>query len=90
LSSSIKENESYNLANVAIFPNPTDGNITINLTDNESWLIEINNYYGQVVKRLNTNEQTVYLDLNLLPSGIYFVKISNGNKQYVKKLVKNS
>lgn len=72
----IKENSSS--AHVAIFPNPSKGQLTIKQTDknNFSSLITIYNSTGQIVLSKRLNSITEIVDTNL-SNGIYFLVLSN-------------
>ena len=77
---------------VNVMPNPSSGNITVQLQTNsdESWQIEVYNSTGSLV--LNTGEMqsgnTVYQNnWSSLSSGLYLVKISQGSETATKRLV---
>lgn len=77
---------------VNVMPNPSSGNITVQLQTNsdESWQIEVYNSTGSLV--LNTGEMqsgnTVYQNnWSSLSSGLYLLKISQGSKTATKRLV---
>lgn len=81
-------NEETNLQNVkhTIYPNPTNGRVTIQLTGKDYNLtnsINICSVTGSIVKRININNPTnqIELDVSNLPSGTYFIHMhfSNGN-----------
>ena len=64
-----------NKNNIAIYPNPTTGNLTIDLMEaHEDVTIEINNVMGQVVQQL-TYATTQRINLDLKTNGMYFIKV---------------
>ncbi|MBI5538740.1 MAG: T9SS type A sorting domain-containing protein [Bacteroidia bacterium] len=73
-----------------VYPNPTNGKFTITETDNIK-LIEVVNVLGKIIyctipeNRLNKSE----IDLSNVPKGIYFIKVDNGDKVHVEKVVLN-
>lgn len=70
-------------------PNPTMGNVTVNLSKNTgNELIELIDYTGKVVLSEKMNAATKTIDLNHLSNGIYFVKVIAGNEVKVEKLIK--
>jgi hypothetical protein len=75
-----------NTANLfSIYPNPTNGLLTINSTSSISEITVYNNL-GQ---QLFTSEKTNQVDISTLSEGIYFVKIKDKNGQTeTKKVVK--
>lgn len=77
---------------VNVMPNPSSGNITVQLQTNsdESWQIEVYNSTGSLV--LNTGEMqsgnTVYQNnWSSLSPGLYLLKISQGSETATKRLV---
>ena len=83
-------NELSNL-NVIIYPNPTNGIVTISLPENSNDTIKLD-LYDVVGKKLNidtTNQNTsneINIDLSNLAKGNYFIKISDGSESVVKKI----
>ncbi|MEP7169531.1 MAG: T9SS type A sorting domain-containing protein, partial [Bacteroidota bacterium] len=72
---------------ISISPNPSSGIFTITFPENfPKGKIEIYNVMGEKMysEAFNSKLQTVNSKLN---PGIYFVKITGGEKQYVQKLV---
>ncbi|PLX05384.1 MAG: hypothetical protein C0594_07590 [Marinilabiliales bacterium] len=70
---------------VAIFPNPSRGTFSIQ-TPIEQYSVKIINSRGQEIYSNNDNNQNITIELNTEP-GIYFIKITNANSQYIKKLI---
>jgi len=59
--------------NLKIFPNPSNGSIT--LSGNKSSQIIISNELGQIIKTIELSEANLFkMELNDMPSGIYFVR----------------
>jgi len=77
-----------------IFPNPTDGLLTIQSTDfeNDHYKIVISNTLGQILveKDINiSNKLSDYLmDIKVLPMGIYFLTINSAKLNRVYKVEK--
>jgi PKD repeat protein len=65
-----------------IYPNPTDGIITIEHNADEGTVF-IMNSMGQVVKTIQLNSQKETLDLNEFTSGIYFIQVIDRQKQVI-------
>ena len=84
----IEEIEAAN--SIAIYPNPSNGQLTI---DNGQWIIEDIGIYdisGRTVETWHTaslQQQTV-LDISHLSSGIYFIKVKTEEGKVVKKIIK--
>jgi PKD repeat protein len=78
---------------VVLSPNPTTGEVFISfesekLTD--KWEAHFLSADGktQLQKKLDPTQQVQSFDIGLLPSGVYFVRIFNEKKTYIRKLVK--
>lgn len=79
------------LESIAIAPNPTNGKVNINLTLNETALVDLQvmNINGQIVAAFatqNTSDYQTTVDLSDLASGLYFAKIIVDNEVLVKKI----
>ncbi len=84
--------EELTLTDAQIFPNPSNGNVSVrfNNTVSSDVTIEVSNLVGQVVYTTNevATSGTNTLDLNLadLNDGQYIVKISNGQAHTIAKV----
>lgn len=73
---------------ISTFPNPASDKLTINYKANNKAHLQISNAVGAIVF-----EKTFYKEFNetvntsLLKSGTYFIKISDADNVYVKKLI---
>lgn len=74
---------------IMIYPNPTDGNFSINLGSlNESAEISISDLTGKLIyKRSAPQKQVLSISLTE-PSGFYFIRVHSGEKIAVFKLIK--
>jgi len=72
--------------NIRIFPNPADGKITIE-SDFNMVSVEISNINGEKIFESKIQNQKSEIDLSSQPKGIYFAKISDGEKTFVEKIV---
>jgi DNA-binding beta-propeller fold protein YncE len=67
-----------------IFPNPSGGDITVELPANGQGQLEIIDMAGRTIKSISvTGAQTILCDI---PSGNYFIKVTCGNEVYRDKL----
>lgn len=96
LLSGIKENSALFSSVSSVYPNPSNNNAHIKLhsTANiKNASVSILNSLGSTVSSnttaLNLGDNTVRLDTESLPSGIYFATISAGKTKIVKKFVVN-
>ncbi|WP_178988750.1 endonuclease [Winogradskyella schleiferi] len=79
--------DEFNASNIKLYPNPVNNNLTLDLKSNVDTSIEIYDILGKRVLK-NTINKTSALNLQALKSGIYIVKITQGNSTITKKLVK--
>ncbi len=70
---------------ISIFPNPAKTEISIRLKDSMDSEIEIFNLLG---KRILIVKNETWIDLKHFSSGIYFIKIKQGNSLYISKFIK--
>ncbi len=91
--SSVSENKKEAINAYQLIPNPANEkvNITMNLLNNGVVDINIYNMVGQIVKSTLVNGQlgsnTIAIDIENIPSGVYMVKtMANGSSQ-TKKLI---
>jgi len=69
----------------SVYPNPTFGKITV--TGKSINKIEINNLLGENIYTLLSQKNSNEIDLSNFQKGIYFVKIYEGGKFHIEKIV---
>lgn len=86
---SVQQNE---LVGFSLYPNPNNGEFTLKLKSNSNQDIKVQVY--DIRGRLVFNNSYVYtqtfsqpINLNSVQSGMYLVKVSDGNKQTTKKII---
>lgn len=83
---------SDNNINLRIFPNPTKGKFTIEITDLKKSITNsqlcITNIQGEIIYQSKITNSKTEIDLSVQASGIYIVTINSGEKVYHQKLVK--
>jgi hypothetical protein len=80
------ENNLQSQGKVKLYPNPATDRLLIE-SDTDIQKIEMYNQVGQLVKFMNTNGNTLNLNIAELESGIYFVKIFSSIEVITQKLV---
>lgn len=75
-------NENTSKTGFSIFPNPFISSTTIRTIDNlNNASLAVCNSYGQMVKQVNNiSGQTVSLSRDNLPIGLYFIRLTEGDK----------
>ncbi|MFI5170966.1 MAG: T9SS type A sorting domain-containing protein [Chitinophagales bacterium] len=96
-----KEGEMNSDQQILIYPNPNNGTFLISATlrplcalcDKNGTIIEIYNSFGELIysKQINETDGIINetIDLGNISSGIYFIKLSDGENEMVQKLIIN-
>lgn len=81
----------YTMNNVTVFPNPASSNqkVTIaNMKKNGTTLIEIYSAEGnRIYSKASANESVIEINLPTLASGVFIMRLANGDEQINKKLI---
>jgi len=85
--STLGTDEVGNETAVNIYPNPTNGIVTVNASKNIEH-IKVYNVTGENIYTAAANTSTSTLDLNLYPAGVYFVEVKTVEGMVRQKLVK--
>jgi hypothetical protein len=72
---------------IAVFPNPTSHSLSIN-TDISKGIYELRDIAGKLLLSGRIKSAKFTLDISTLSSGIYFISVSDGDKQLFGKVVK--
>ena len=82
-------------ASMTVYPNPTNGIVNVQFTDNNSPITQIHvlDIYGKLLGVVETQNfaslQTAQIDLSRYANGVYFIKaVANGNEMGIRKVVK--
>jgi hypothetical protein len=80
------------ISGVKVFPNPSQGKFTVQLTDNTAAAstITVRNAVGQEIRKIEVNpsaQPMTEIDLGDAGQGIYFIHIQNGEKSTTRKMV---
>ncbi len=74
----------------SVYPNPSNGVFYLRIEDysSESFQVKVVDLIGNELtsRTVSPNEEVIF-DLSTAPKGIYFVKITRGQDQIVKRLV---
>ena len=72
---------------ITVFPNPTNGNITINSKFNIK-SVELYDIQGRILETVIENSNESILDVSKRQNGIYFLKITTDEGNKVEKIIK--
>jgi hypothetical protein len=70
-----------------VYPNPSDGNITLEGANIKGAQVSILNSIGKRIKQMTLENNTNYLNLDELKSGFYFIKIEDNSNEAVRKVL---
>ena len=83
--------QSFELQNIVLYPNPSNGIFNLVTGTNEITGIEVYDVTGKVVwsrKDFEVSNSEIQVNLSSVAQGIYFVKISANNQSTVKRIIK--
>ncbi len=72
---------------VALYPNPTKGNVSINC-DNTIKRVELFDVQGRILQNKIESNNNTQLDISNKPNGLYFIRITTENGMKVEKVIK--
>jgi hypothetical protein len=82
-----------NIRSLSLYPNPTNGNITLQGDWKTSTVsVDVLNTLGQVVFSIvesSTNQGQVVVDLSSVAAGVYQVRVRSGNSLWTGSVIKN-
>lgn len=79
-----------NNKNVRIFPNPSNGNLNLQIEDfDQTFNLEVLELSGKTVMTKVISSANSTLNISELPNGIYFLTLSNSNSRMNFKIMKN-
>ncbi|MBE7442439.1 MAG: T9SS type A sorting domain-containing protein [Flavobacteriales bacterium] len=73
---------------LTIYPNPFNSQFILTYQPTSSAVVEVFNLLGNKVVNQNFTQKNTVLDLANQPNGIYLVKVTDGSKVLIKKVVK--
>jgi len=80
-------NDDFNIDNIVIYPNPSNGIFSIANGNNTIENIEVFDVTGKSIKSKSSSDNSTF-DISNVSNGIYFVKISANNQTTVKRIIK--
>ena len=86
--------EDFSINSFSLYPNPAQANINIRLLQQKKVIsVSLTDVLGQEISSIQIDARTSNVDysfdVNTLPNGLYFIKVSNDQSQVVKRFVKN-
>lgn len=78
------------VSSISAYPNPTNGDLTVNMGTPGVLTAQILNVLGEVVSESSINNTSIvsmHFDLTTQPDGVYFLEIQSKNAKTVKKII---
>lgn len=72
---------------ISIYPNPTDGNLNISVSNGSIDNIVVTDFTGKELMNQAVNADQAEIDLSSYNKGIYLVKVVTENDSYIEKVV---
>ena len=73
---------------ISIYPNPTNGNVSISLPSNDQGNLSIYDAQGKLVQTSNSLKNGDVINLNTYTPGMYTFKIVCGDMNYIERIIK--
>lgn len=83
------DNSYFIVADTYVYPNPTNGMITLKYDVQTNYRITITDSRGQILMLRIVSEPITQLDLNKFPAGMYLLTIEDDLQKITKKIIKN-
>jgi hypothetical protein len=80
--------EGTGLTRTSVYPNPTSGVVTVQLSQGDRELLELTDISGRVIIRSSEIDNSAQFDLSGLSNGIYYLKVRSEAMTEVIKVVK--
>jgi hypothetical protein len=74
------------LEGISIYPNPTEGIIRVNMSDIDTYTIEVMNVLGEMIQTSSVSANTT-LDLSDFGTGVYVVRVSTEEASYTERVI---
>ncbi|MFL5753747.1 MAG: PKD domain-containing protein [Bacteroidia bacterium] len=82
------QNRLVETPDITLYPNPTSGILFIKSELNNATHASVKNNLGEIILQTLLQNKESVIDINGLPSGIYFLHLNDGKNQTVKKFIK--
>jgi hypothetical protein len=74
---------------IEVYPVPVrSGSVSVKLPERGTWSVTLLDAKGQLISTQQTTESLLSIDFEKLPAGAYFLRLRLGEKEAVKKVIK--
>jgi hypothetical protein len=74
---------------VTLYPNPTNGDVTVTLANLTNVSAEVYDAQGKLINSITTLENGTIIELSSVQPGVYMIRLSGDNFSSVERIVKN-
>ena len=74
---------------ISVYPNPTNGNVSISLPSNDQGVLSIYDAQGKLVQTTNSLKNGDVINLSTYTPGMYTFKIAFGEMIHIERVIKN-
>ncbi len=74
---------------ISVYPNPTNGNVSISLPSNDQGVLSIYDAQGKLVQTTNSLKNGDVINLSTYTPGMYTFKIAFGDMIHIERVIKN-
>jgi hypothetical protein len=78
--------ETSELSGVSVYPNPTEGQVRLNIATVGTYSIDVINVLGEQIYNSTVSMSTT-IDLSQFGKGMYVVRVSNGDASHIERVV---
>ena len=75
--------------NVSLYPNPTNGMVTIQLPNNDAAKLTVFDAQGKLINTVSTVNNGGTVDLSMYTPGVYTFKLQIGDFVHIERIIKN-
>jgi hypothetical protein len=76
-------------ASQQVYPNPTDGTLTLEFETAGERFVTISDMSGKIRLRRSVNNQTAQIDISNYPADVYLLTIDDGKRKNTRRIIKN-
>ncbi|MBK6644051.1 MAG: Omp28-related outer membrane protein [Bacteroidia bacterium] len=81
--------DAYAAGRLSVYPNPASDDLYISGIPANASEVKVVNVIGKTVLEFDNYENQIKADISKLPAGVYFVNVTTGSKNMVKKFIKD-
>ena len=85
----LTSNDSFFITSTLVYPNPTDGMITLQFEKTSEYVVTISDMSGKLQLRQTIIGHQMKIDIGNYPAGMYLITIDDGKRKSATKIIKD-